>query len=138
MNVDLIIYEALLERLRAVSFAPHKVDIAWPGTDYKPKAGGSYLRPSVLPNTTRSPFLSLDAENQYLGLFQVLICDVSGSGGIKAREIAGQITQAFARGSVITRDNVSIHVSAPPTVGNDMQEPDRLIVPVTIPYFSFA
>lgn len=138
MSNDLIIYDALMTRLQEVIFAPETIEIAWPATDYKPTSSIPYLRPSVMPNTTRAPFLSLDDANQYVGIFQVLVCDIAGRGGSKARQIASKITTSFSRGAVITKDNVSIHISAPPTVGNDIQEPDRLIVPVTIPYFTFA
>ncbi len=136
-STDAIILAVLLERLKTLIFTP-ALAVAEPGIDF-PASGqtkpDNYLQVAFLPNQTRQVTMGDDPQ-QKRGLLQVSVYWKSGVGHIKPLDAAGRIIDHF-KNQTMFASGVRITISSEPWAASPIQEDDRVLIPVTIPYHAF-
>jgi len=103
--------------------------LAVPGKAFTPPATGVWWELSIMPNDT-DPTLS-DAVIYRRGMVQINVCARMGYGEAGLHTIAETIAAALPK---LTALSGSVIVSASPYTMQVITLPDRLILPVTIPY----
>lgn len=134
-TTDAIIFAALSARLRTmVDVLP----IASPNITF-PAAGtqkpAKYLKLDFLPNKTRQVTMG-DDHQQKIGLMQVAVMWPKGSGIEAALDVAGAIIDRF-NNQTIFASGVRITISSEPWASSPIQDVDRMMIPVSIPYHAF-
>lgn len=136
---DAIIMSALLDRLGTLALTP-VLPIAMPGIDF-PKPGqtkpDNYLQATFLPNVTTNSELGAGQE-QHRGILQVSVYWKKGVGHIKPLEAAGLIIDHFAKGTTLHSGGLKVVIDRKPYASSPLEETDRVHIPVTIQYHSFA
>lgn len=133
---------AYLRQLELDGFSP-TLAIAMPFVGFDPPAG-PYLQASWLPADTETRTVSLAGSNRHRGVLQVSVfwprggTDEEGPGLIPAGQVASQIAAHFKYGTRISANGVTVTVPRQPSIGRPLEEPDRLQVPVSIPWQCFA
>lgn len=128
-GIEAGIADALYWRLSQLTLTPAQ-PIAWPNVEFT--ASGDYLAASLLPAETDVASLGVDGFNRHAGLFQVSAFTTEGAGEIGLRSTASEVAAHFKRGTVITRNDLSVRIFTPPTVGPALPEPGWLSIPVTV------
>jgi hypothetical protein len=131
------IVELLLEHAGALPISP-AIAIAYPNISFTPPDGETYLEAVLLPNTTVTRSVSASGSNQHQGILQISVMHPVGKGAIPALEVAGQVIEHFTRGTVLHGDGIAVSIIKQPWSAPPMTEPDRIRVPVSIPYLCFA
>jgi hypothetical protein len=135
VTTDAIIFEALQARLRTM---PGVLPIAGPNVTF-PAAGQTkpdkYLKVDFLPNRTRQVTLGDDPQ-QKIGIMQVSVMWPVGRGILDGLEVAGAIVNRFKNETLFASD-VRITISSEPWAASPLQDTDRLMIPVSIPYIAF-
>lgn len=134
LTADAIIFDGLCNHLDRLVLS-RALKIAWPDVDFVPPAEG-YLRVTFLPNVTVQGDLGTLGRNRHAGLFQVSLMWPEGYGSGEPMALAGEIIAHFKRGTVITRDGVTIHIDRPPYLSPALKDPPFTQYPVTISYRS--
>jgi hypothetical protein len=131
------IAELLLAHLEEIEFSP-VLPIAYPGINFEPEPGDTYLEAVFLPNATVTRTVNTGGSNQHQGVLQVCVMHPVGKGVLAANDIAGRVISHFKRGTVIAGAEIAVRMIRQPYQAPPMTEPDWLRVPVTIPYLCFA
>lgn len=125
---------ALEARLKAFADAQiPALAIAWQNVAFKPAPGVAYLRATLLPAGTLNPSLGMQ-HMRYVGLLQVSVVGVPGSGPAAAESIANGLEDHFPRGLRLTQSGLVISITNTPSIAPAQQEPDRFVIPVSVPY----
>lgn len=136
-GTDAIILAALLDHLGTLVFSP-ALKIAMPGVNF-PTAGQSkpdnYLAVSFLPNRTASMAVGV-GPNVHFGLLQVSVLWKSGAGLVKPLDAADRVITHFAKNTVLFSAGRKVKISRKPWAASPLQEDDRVLIPVSIPYES--
>lgn len=130
------IFALLCDHLEGLTITP-SLDVAMPNVKF-PTSGSTpnnYLRVTHLINQ-REGFSVGDEGTKHLGIFQVSVYWRAGDGIVSALEVADQIAEGFAKGTKLYGTGYSVVIYDPPTVEAPLQEPDRVVVPVSIRYHS--
>lgn len=107
--------------------------IAWQNTPFTPASGETYLQPFLLPAETDSADLKGD-HRAYRGVFQVSITAPINAGVGAALGVAAELNTLFPVNGRYTSAGVTTQIIGPASAGPAIQEPDRLTIPVSIPY----
>lgn len=138
--VDTRIVEGMFAHLRTFSpemtiYKPNAFSVP-PGTSSPPvPPTPPYLKLSFMPAATKGYSVLASGSNIHRGILQVGVFWARGAGLPIPLEVAGAIAVHFKRNTKIWRDGTKIVIVQPPTVEVPLEEPDRLHIPVSIPYF---
>lgn len=135
-GIEARIADILLTHLGTLTLTP-AVPVAYPGVPFTPPSG-TYLEATIHQNTTLDHFIGTDSTSEYRGLLQVSVRTPAGAGIIAPMDLAGKVSEHFRRGTVLSKDGLSVRVSKTPDIAGPLQEPDRLHVPVSISFYVFA
>lgn len=120
---------ALESALNAMSPA---LQTAWQNMPFTPTNGTPYQRVTLLPATPDNPEMGGLTIEQ--GIFHVALVYPLDTGPGAAEARAQLIKQTFKRGTPFTSAGVTTTVTRTPSIKPAMNEPDRYVVPVHIPY----
>ena len=113
--------------------------IAWPNVKFpKPAFPLPYLQASLFFATTATLGIGDDSDDQILGFLQVEVVWPEGDGEVAAAEVAGQVIDHFARGTVMTDGTTTVKVTLAPTRMTAIKDSPYVRIPVTIRFESFA
>lgn len=106
--------------------------VAWENVAFTPPEG-AYVRAFIVPSPTTS--LALDkADRRYSGLLQVdLMMPINGGSG-PAETLLASFSAAFDPANVLTLSGVRVNILQPASDAAPIPEPNRHVVPVTVPY----
>lgn len=122
------IYEAFAERLTlfAGEYSP-ALPVAYPGIAFTPPDGGVWLQLRWFPNETSNYGVQNDGGSTLQGFGQVTVCSRPQS-IVAALEVADSCVAYYAKGTTLA----SAKVERPPWASSVLEEPDRIMVPVTV------
>lgn len=113
--------------------------VAFPDILFTPPVGVPYLDVAHLPNRTDTATIGDGGSQRLQGFLQVAVMWPAGDGGaILASNLAGQVLAHFAKGSRFSSDGTLVRIIRAGWVSPPLTEPDRLRVPVSIPYVAFS
>lgn len=136
VTATVAIPEALLTHLESFTYA-EAFGIAWPNLAFTPTPGTPYLDVALLPNETGTPMVGSGASKEHIGFLQIAVMWPAGEGAMSALALAGAIIEHFKKGTRITTADISFAIEREPWIAPPLPEPDRLRVPVSIPYRVF-
>lgn len=132
MTPNSTIYTSFCTALEAANLG---YAIAYPGLDFTPPTGAFWLEVNYLPNDGIQDGLSNNSTTIEQGIFQVNAMGRKGSGAgrgmIPTQRVAEELQAAFPKGTLISG---LVRVSRTPYQMSPIQEGDKIMVPVTIPY----
>lgn len=114
---------------------PLPVDAENAGFD-KPN-NATYIEVRHFPNTNPSDPTWGD-EQMKQGFLQVGIVDTAQRGTLAPAAIADEILAHFAKGTQLTEGNVTVKIETHPTLLTTVQDGQRAIFPVSIPYRAYV
>lgn len=136
MLPEQVIIEALNARLNAYA-VPRNIKVAWPNVPFDPSPSTAYLLPTLLPARTEGAALGADADNRFLGVYQIGIYWPENQGEISAIKRAGEIAMHFKRGTTLTQNGRPVRINAPPFLSPRFGPTDGFIMyPLNVPYWS--
>ncbi len=111
-------------------------DVAWPNYGYEPTTGTPYLRPSIIPAEPGYAGSGRCGKNRERGVYQIDVNIPESQGRGPAETIAEELRAAFARGTVLTYNGISVRINKAYLSPGGTDEPGWYRIPVTIQYFS--
>lgn len=134
MNDDAI-YDDFATKLGtfAAGLSP-ALPVSYPGVGLTPPKSGFWLELVWIPNETANYGTASDAPSLLQGMAQVNVCYRPGTGIKDGLQLAGAVIQAFGKG---TRIADRVRVYRKPWVANVIEDPERVMHPVTIPWRGF-
>lgn len=135
-SIETSIWLALKGRVEALVLSP-ALPIAWPNLSFTKPATG-YLRVTHVPNMNRRVFIGSTDPHQRLGLLQIDVFGKKNENIAIAVEVAGKVTAHFPTDLRMRFGNVTVRVTAAPTVAQPLDDDTHVLVPVTVPYECFA
>lgn len=135
MNDNAEIYDDFAVQLGAFAaqLSP-ALPVSFPGAGMDPPATGAWLEAVWIPNQTANYGLADDAPSLLQGMAQVNVCYRPGEGIVEGLQLAGMVVEAFGKG---TRFAERVRVYRKPWIANVIEDPDRVMHPVTIPWQGF-
>jgi hypothetical protein len=138
---EVAIESALINRLVAFCASP-AIPLALPNIDdFTPPVmspSSYYLEAHFLPADSFALGVDYGADIQHYGIFQVSVFHGLGAGEYAPARIAANVIAYFKRGTRLTKDGFVVDVFKAPFRGRMQKEPDRVMIPVSIPYIAFA
>jgi len=131
MSTDAI-YDAFAT-LAATFAAAEGVPCSYPGVSFDPPASGTWLELQWYPNETQNYGTADDGPSLLQGFAQLSACDRPGGGLKPAGQLADRIVAAFGKGTTFA----GVRVYRKPWVNSVIPDPERLMLPVTIPWRGF-
>ena len=113
------------------------LQIAFPNVPLSQPVGTPYLALTVMPNTAVLQTMEFGGDVDHQGLLQISVFWPSGQGMVKPMSTAAAIVKAFAPGTRIDRNLVSVRVNEQPRIAPALQESDWCQVPVTVRWRAF-
>lgn len=107
---------------------------AYPGRGFTPPTQGPWLELQWFPNQTQNYGMDDDGPSLLQGFGQLSTCYRPGGGIIVGTTITDQIIAALAKGTTFAR----VRVYRKPWTSSIIQDPERIIHPVTIPWRGFV
>ena len=107
--------------------------VAWENVELVPQPAGAYMRAFLLPADTFSDDLTR-AHAVYRGIFQVSLCMPVGTGPAAAESIVAALRALFPASTPLTSGTMLIYITDPLSRGPGIAEPDRYVVPCSLPY----
>lgn len=135
-SIETSIWLALKARLQALALSP-ALPIAWPNESFTKPTGG-YLRVTHVPNLNRRLFLAGSDPHQRLGLLQVDVFMPRNQNVAVALEVAGKVAAHFPADLRLASGNITVRVTAAPTVAQAIDDDTHVLVPVTVQLECFA
>ena len=138
--VEVAINAALIARAQAFATA-QGIAISLPNIAFTPPTAGQnvkWLRATFLPAPSFETGIAWNAHNQHYGVFQLDVFYGQGAGEYAPGRLASAIIAYFARGTVLTKDGVSVRVVKQPYRGQMIKDDPWQMLPVSVPYLSFA
>jgi hypothetical protein len=128
------IYDAFAAKVStfAAEFSP-PMRVAFPGVGVTPPTTGQWLEVRWFPNASQNYGLSDDAPTLSQGLGQVSVCYRPGGGIVAGLALAELVIAEFGKGTMLA----DVRVYQRPWVSSVLEEPDRTMHPVTIPWRGF-
>lgn len=113
--------------------------IAWPGKDFDPPSSATphldcWFEMNHFPNEPNDPHWGNDAEQEYIGFFQVQVFFRPGNGIMLGKDQAELIQAHFKKGTELG----PVKVSKKPWMSPHVVDGANLYIPVTIPYLGSA
>lgn len=126
------IVRAALESVVNTWATANALTVAWENVAFTPP-DGAYARAFIIPSPTRSESLER-ADRRYSGLLQVdLVMPINGGSG-PAETLLASFSAAFDHANVLTLSGVRVNILQPASDAAALSEPNRHVVPVTVPY----
>lgn len=133
------ITEALLTRLAALTLSP-PLQVAWPNVPFPAPPSSdkpdTFLQARILRAPTQG--VGISAWNEHVGILQIDVVYKPQDGEIKPLQIADSVAAWFARGTRMSNGSVQVDVYEPPQIASDIQDGDRIRIPVSVRYRSFT
>lgn len=107
---------------------------SYPGLGFTPPANGPWLELQWFPNQTQNYGMGYDGPSLLQGFGQLSACYRPGGGIIVGTKITDQIIVAFAKGTAFA----GVRVYRKPWTSSIIQDPERIMHPVTIPWRGFV
>lgn len=107
-----------------------ELPIAWPGISFDPSDTGMWLEVSLFPNEPLDPVWDSDGCALQRGFLQVLVGYRPGLGQVRASEIADAVITHFGKGTALG----PVIVKKKPWQSPPLTDPEKLYIPITIPY----
>ncbi len=128
------IMEALFARVESLDSGSPDLPIAWPeqAAAFVPPADGRYLAVSFFSNAPRWSGVASGRLDQ--GLLQVSVIWPRNLGLLVPGAIADLIIAHFPLGLRLINGSARVTVAQQPWAASPLSEPDRLTIPVTIPW----
>ena len=117
----------------AAQFSP-PLQVAYPGIPFTPPSAGPWLEASWMPNRSENYGISDDGPTLEQGMAQVMVCERPGQGLISTLDLDEQVIAAFNKGTMLG----PVRVYVRPYAAAVLEEPERIAVPVTIPWRGFV
>jgi len=127
------IIRAALESALATYATGAGLGVAYENVPFTPTEGVTYLRAFLLPAATASDDLGR-AHRRFEGVFQVSICLPLGTGPAAGEAILAALGAAYVPATPITRSGVRIFLLQPLSPAPGIREPDRWVIPCSVPY----
>lgn len=106
--------------------------VAWENVAFTAPAG-PYIRAFILPEPTLSQTLD-KTHRRYAGIMQVdLVMPING-GASPAETLLASLLTAFTPATSFIESTVRIYIPDPASAAPALSEPNRYVVPVSIPY----
>lgn len=125
----------LLKLLPALGLSQEQV--AWQNATFRPNIQQGYLRPALLPAESQQATLGYPCQIRLNGIYQIIICLPKDSGLAQGEKWAAVLLAAFSFGSVFNCCGNNLVVTrsfrSPAT-----QAEDRLLIPVSVSYYSYT
>lgn len=137
--VEVAIELALLDRAQAFATAQN-LPIALPNIAFTPpnvSLASKYLRATILPADTATLPVGSGSDQHY-GIFQMDVFYGVGGGELAPKRIAAAIISYFIRGTRMVSNGFNVDVSATPRIGPQTMNGAWTMLPVRIPYQTFA
>lgn len=138
--VEVAVQSALLAH--AAAFANNNsYTIALPNIAFSPptvSATAKYLRATFLPIPSFSLGIDYGGHNQHYGTFQVDVFYGQNGGEIAPGRIAASLIAWFAPGTSLTNSGFTVQIQKTPYRGPLIKDDPWIMIPVSIPYISFA
>lgn len=130
---DTAIYDAFAGLVGAFAGA---VDLpcSYPGLGFTPPPQGPWLELQWFPNQTQNYGMDDDGPWLMQGFGQLSACYRPGGGIVVGTTITDQIIDAFAKGTPFA----GLRVYRKPWTSSIIQDPERIMHPVTIPWRGFV
>ncbi|MEH6697202.1 MAG: phage tail terminator-like protein [Brevundimonas sp.] len=134
MAEDADIIRALFLRCQTLSVGSPALPITFPepGAAYAPPEDGKYLRVDVFLN--RPAWEGLTSGAMHQGLLQITVNWPRQDGVLAPVRIADQIKAHFPKALALVENGTKVTISGKPYPSSPITEPDRVTVPVTIPW----
>ncbi len=131
---DDLIYDAFCDLVGAFAaqFSP-PLQVAFPGVGFKPPTSGQWLELVWIPNETQNYGLGDDGPSLLQGLAQINVCYRPGPGIVGGLALAKQVIAAFGKGTGFA----GMRVYRKPWVASVIEDPERVMHPITIPWRGF-
>lgn len=110
------------------------IPVAWENVEFSQPAG-RYLRAFLLPATTTSADLGR-VNRRYAGVFQISVVMPTGTGAGAASAIVASLAALFSPAAPIVVSTLSVWPSQPLSAGPAIPEPDRFVIPCSVPYLA--
>jgi len=111
--------------------------IAWENVAFTPVTGTTYLKPTLLHGEPVQAELGAAGLNQHNGIYQISIMAPANTGAGGILTLQNGLVDHFKRGTVLTYGGINVRISKA-WPGQWQTETDRVHVPVTIQFFSYA
>lgn len=98
----------------------------------------AYLSVNVLPNTSELDGFSFESELNEAGLLAVNVVWPAGQGVLPAVRLAEEVAGAFAPGTVVTRNGVSVRVYEQPRIAPALPGDGVSTIPVTVRWVAWV
>lgn len=122
---------ALTNQLQTLTDSP---DVAWPNTNFKQKAGETYLRCFILLSPTVQASMSLTGKDVTEGIFQISVFVPAASGRSAWPD---SIADHFKRGTVLSYNNLKLRVRSV-SMGPTIVEGAFNIVPLSVNFQTYT
>ena len=105
----------------------NNLPISYPAVHFVPPNTGEWLELIAFWNGSENYAVQSDAPYIESGFFRIVVCSRS-QGLMTAQRIADKAVKYFPKGTVFS----AASVEEMPSIGSPLQEPDKIIVPVTV------
>lgn len=126
------IVRAALESAVNTWAAANSLTVAWENIPFTPPSG-AYVRAFIIPSPTTSESLER-ADRRYSGLLQVDLMMPINVGSGQGETLLASLSAAFNPANVLTLSGVRINIPQPASDAAALPEPNRHVIPVTVPY----
>jgi hypothetical protein len=126
------IVRVALETVVNTFAAAQSLTVAWENMPFTPPAG-AYLRAFIIPSQTTSASLAR-TDRRYGGFLQIDLMMPIDQGAGPAETLLAALVTAFNPATVLTSSSVRVNILQPASAAAPIQEPNRYVVPVTVPY----
>jgi hypothetical protein len=129
------IVDALFARAASLVTGSPTLPVSWPeqAETFEPPADGRYLE--VMPPFKNVPAWEGVSDGEMSqGLLQINVVWPKNAGLLDAAEIAGLVMAHFAKGTLMTSGATTVKVGRQPWDSAPLVEPDRVFIPVTVPW----
>lgn len=107
--------------------------VAWENVELVPQPDGAYVRAFLLPAQTFSDDLQR-AHSVFRGVFQISLCMPTGAGPAAAEALVASLRAAFPASVPLSAGGLTVFITDPLSRGPGIPEPDRYVVPCSLPY----
>ena len=101
-------------------------------------ATAKYLRATFLPVPSFPLGISYAGHNQHYGILQVDVFYGQGGGLMAPGRIAAAVIEWFTPGTSLTNSGFTVQIQKTPYIGLALKDDPWIMIPVSIPYISFA
>lgn len=108
------------------------IPVAWENRPFTAPEG-VYVRAFLLPAQTLSQTLDR-VHRRFSGVFQVSLVMPAGAQTGASEALIASLSAAFAPQTPLVRSGVTVYLIEPMSASPALQEPDRYVIPCSVPY----